>query len=122
MDCTSTIVASNDHIVSMDPTVKPFVSSSRILGGSHHIDMASYSEQFTHVQAVGVGRLNHGGHDLWDASVVHGCRVAKDNRILDSTRKELLFADLDDLPGILGLAPKEIHKVGTLPDCSGCKE
>ena len=116
--CSSVSVAATDHITLLDPDVIPFVSSSRVLGGSHHIDVASDTEQVRHVQAGGVGRLNYGGQDLWDAPVVHGCRVAKNDKVSDCTRKELPYADIDDLPGILGLAPKEIHKVGTLPDLS----
>ena len=104
---------STDPAYTLDHRAAAFVSVGRILGGSRHTDAAADLQQVQQVQAGGVGRLEHGGYDLWAAQVVTGC---KGNTAVTNITQELPFAGTDDIPDMFGLAPKEIHKVGRLPD------
>ena len=65
------------------------------------------------VQAGGVGELGSSGQDLWKGQVT-GTR----SRMLHSSHKEsvLPFPLVEDIPAILGTAPKQIHKVNSLLD------
>ena len=97
----------------LDPGAASFIPSSRLLDGSNPGDAALDLQQVRQVQAGGVGRLQHGGEDLWDAEVVAGCRVGQTSSTL---AQELPFADLAELDVPFSTAPKDIHKVGSLPD------
>ena len=107
--------ATGTSALPLDPHATPFVASSRILGGLLPVDKHVDLEHVLQVQAGGVGRLDHGGQDLWEAEVVHGSRP-KGERALQQSTMELPFAGVDDIPDMLGTAPKDIHEVGRLPD------
>lgn len=82
IDMTATETA--DVTITLDPGATPFISSSRILGGLLQPDTTADLAQVQQVQAGGVGRLDYGGQDLWDAQVVKGCRVGRDNKMQHS--------------------------------------
>ena len=92
---------------------RPFVASSRILG--RNIPQEGDLDQVLRVQAGGVGAQQEVGPDLWDAEVVKGVR-GKQGFIDQQHSAELPFATVDHIPDMAGVAPKDIHKVGRLPD------
>ena len=105
----------SDTTVMLDPAATPFVARDRILSGSQQASLATDLHHVRHVQAGGVGHVDRDGQLLWSA-VVSGCRAGDNGRTLRCTDQILPFADVVDIPGVLGLAPKEIHKVGKLLD------
>ena len=98
---------------SLDPSAKPFVASNRVLGGLVFPDIVADLEQVRLVQAGGVGQLDKGANDLWAGRGGHEQRL---DRTEQSITKELPFASVNDIPDMLGLAPKDLHKVGSLPN------
>ena len=114
-----TITISDDPISgpggTLNPEAAPFIAEDRILGGSATPDLGADLEHVSRVQAGGVGELHRGGHALWDGQVLPGCRAGK-TRLPQGPLQELPYAGVDDIPEALGIAPKEIHKVGLLPD------
>ena len=105
-----------DHVaVALDPGAVPFVARDRILGGLHQADLADDLVHVRLVQDGGVGRCVYSGQHLWNASVT-GCRAGKVGRMIQCSTHDLPFADVQDIPDMLGLAPKEINKVGLLLD------
>ena len=113
---TQRLEAVNDNMVMLDPGATPYVARDRILGGLQQVDLVADHEHVVEVQAGGVGRLDHGAQDLWNASAVTGCRAGDNNRPKKCSTQSLPFAEVEDISDILGLAPKEIHKVGQLLD------
>ena len=99
----------------LDPQAKPFVARNRVLDGSCPPDRAADLDHVNRVQAGGVGELRHGGCERWDAQVVSGCRVGRIGTPGLSSQ-ELPFVSVEDVPGLLGIAPKQVHKIGLLPD------
>ena len=95
----------------LNPKAKAFVAENRILDGSLALNISADLDQVSRVQAGGVGELRHGVHQLWDKQVVPGCRTGRVANV-----QELPYACVDNIPELFGIAPKQIHKVGLLPD------
>jgi hypothetical protein len=107
--------AAVNSVACLNPSAVPFVAGNRILGGLGQDDVDDL-HQVLQVQAGGVGRLDHGGQELWDAEVVSGSRPTQVPRVEQHITEELPFSGVDDISDMLGLAPKDIHRVGVLPD------
>ena len=94
----------------LDPNAAPFVAIDMV---SRAADLEDDLHHVQQVQAGGVGHLDDEVQHLWSAAVT-GCS-AEDNRITSQTiSQEFPFAEVDIIPNISGIAPKDIHKVGHL--------
>ena len=107
--------AVGDSAARLNPSAVPFVARNRILDGFGH-DNEDDLHQVLQVQAGGVGRLDHGGHELWDAEVVSGSRPTQNSKVEQHITMQLPFSEVEDISDVLSIAPKDIHKVGVLPD------
>ena len=91
----------------LDPNAVPYEVCQRASGRSLAADLSVDLQHVQQVQAGGVGRLDTGAKHLWSA-VITGC---KSTGSLKGTIEELPFTDIEELPNLSGIAPKDIHKV-----------
>ena len=96
----------------LDPKAPPFVSADRVLTRLDGNMCTADHEQVQGVQAGGVGRAGQGVQHLWSRVGQGSQQVA--SQVL--TPQEFPFSTVDDISSLVGLAPKDIHKIGSLPD------
>ena len=89
-------------------------------GGLHyHGQIADIPEDLLHVQEVqagGVGHLDIASTHLWGNTPVTGCAAKRSPLKVSCHEPDLPFSEEIDLPDMLGIAPKQVHKVGRLLD------
>ena len=87
------------------------------MGGLQPTNLAVNLDQVRQVQAGGVGYQGvQTDASLWKSAPVTGCRVACGMELPSSSISELPFPEVDGISDVLGIDPKEIHKVGRLLD------
>ena len=103
--------------IPLDPGATSFVSQDRVLGRLRPVDLAASLEHVQQVQDGGVGFQDLlTDSNLWNGGAVTGCRVANSKKPVNCFIGELPFSDVNDFSDLLGVAPKEVHKVGQLLD------
>ena len=100
-----------DSLVALDPTVAPFVAAVQTPHEQHHQDLDVDLEQVRRVQQGGVGDMTTAAELTWRS---RDKGLEPEN--CKSFEEDLPLADVSDIPALLGLAPKEIDKVGFLKD------
>ena len=103
--------SATDSLVSLDPEVTPFVAALHATQEQYYQDLVVDLEQVRRVQDGGVGNMSSTTQYSWK-SKIKGLGLDT----CTSIEKALPLADVDDIPALLGLAPKQIQKVGVLQD------
>ena len=111
------IQLAKDATAELDPKATPFVARDRIMGGLDDVNLVADQEHVLQVQAGGVGHQGLvSSNGIWNKGVVIGCKTGQASKIAKRMMEGLPFADVDNIPDMMGIAPKDIHKVGSLRD------
>ena len=107
-----------DHV--LDPEAAAFQNRDPNLvhQGRLYPDLDGDWDQVQQVQAGGIGEPGAGEAELWRDGPVASVRSGTGTGQTSQLEPSLPFPFLDDLSDVLGLAPKQVHKVNTLPDLS----
>ena len=100
----------------LDPEADPFVilDHSRIHPGRHGVSLQDDVLHVQHVQAGGAGVQDLSGVTSWNSGTATGQKPDKHKGGWSGS--ELPFHGVEDIPDLLGLAPKQIQKVRNLLD------
>ena len=100
----------------LNPEAESFEVRDRNLvhQGSLYPDLVMDWDHVRQVQAGGVGNKVAGSEDLWDTSANTTYSRAGQSR--GQSEPLLPFQMVEDIPAVLGLAPKQVHKVNSLLD------
>ena len=109
---TRTTELDTDSEVTLDPGARPFITAVRHLSQSQVVDLGADREHVRQVQDGGVGILAEGAAGHWNNRVAR-YRTEMAEKCSDQS---LPFAGVEDIPAVLGLAPKEVHMVSKLQD------
>ena len=111
----------NVNCLNLNPDAVPF--KNREPGLLHRgVLVPDLNSDWEHVQRVALGGIGDCGvvdTEPWQMGLGTGIRPSKhdaDKQELSKTGSVLPFQLTDDIPGLLGIAPKQVHRVGGLPD------
>ena len=116
----SQIIGLDENSSVLNPNAPPFAARDPSLmhRGRLYPDIGADWEQVQRVQLGGVGDTGVVDKHLWKTGLSAGLsrnRTGKQPGMPD-IQTTLPFQLTDDIPGLLGIAPKQIHKVGNLQD------
>ena len=111
----------NVNCLNLNPDAVPF--KNREPGLLHRgVLVPDLNSDWEHVQRVALGGIGDCGvvdTEPWQMGLGTGIKPSKhdaDKQELSKTGSVLPFQLTDDIPGLLGIAPKQVHRVGGLPD------
>ena len=85
--------------------------------GRLYPDLVDDWDQVQRVQAGGVGTEDVVGASAWDRGMpATTCTEGGRGRLGDKSEPKLPFHELEDITEVLGIAPKQVHKIGLLQD------
>ena len=108
----------SSHVV-LNPGAEPFVihDQSRLHQGRLGVSLLDDVRHVQHVQAGGTGVQDLSGEFSWNSGTVTGRKPDKVKHSSGAwTGSEMPFNGVEDIPDVLGLAPKQVHRVKSLLD------
>ena len=113
--CQTAQLQENDCVLDPDAAVFRMRDKNLVHRGILHPDLQENWDHVQQVQAGGVGFADEVITGSWDTSKI-GSATSCTGTLHAQSEPVLPFQQLEDIPAFLGLAPKQVHKVNSLPD------